>query len=58
MKYTLGFKNSMIHVGTFTCPVKHKSTFEQLKLSAFTFGMLPHLHLKIGISNGLKSTLY
>lgn len=57
MKYTLGFKNGMIQVAIFIC-VEHQSTFEQLKLPALIFGMFLYLQLKIGISNGLKSTSY
>lgn len=57
MKYTLGFKNGRIQGAIFTC-VEHQSTFEQLKLPAFIFGMFSYLQLEIGISNGLKSTSY
>lgn len=57
MKYTLGYKNGMIQVAIFIC-VEYQSTFEQLKLPAFIFGMFLYLQLEIGISNGLKSTSY
>lgn len=47
-------KMAMIQVAIFTCPVEHKFTFKQLKLPACILGMF--LHLKKGISNGLKLT--